>query len=157
MNVVALSMRQPWCYAVTDLGKRVENRKWNTSHRGRFLIHASKARGRLDEARYREAAIAQMLGLGVIASPDEVPPDELLPRGGFVASATLLDVIPRQSDPAWARERFDRHDLRWWFESQYGFVLERVEKLQGGVLYPGALNFFRVPDPVVRQTGAFVL
>lgn len=36
-----LSVRQPWAYAIFNLGKDVENRKWATDYRGPLLIHAS--------------------------------------------------------------------------------------------------------------------
>ena len=37
----ALSLRQPWAWAVVEAGKDVENRRWNTKFRGDFLIHAA--------------------------------------------------------------------------------------------------------------------
>lgn len=38
----ALSLRQPWAWAVVHGYKDVENRSWSTKHRGPLLIHASK-------------------------------------------------------------------------------------------------------------------
>jgi len=41
--VKAISVRQPWAYAILHLGKRVENRDWRgCSYRGPVLIHAAK-------------------------------------------------------------------------------------------------------------------
>ena len=37
----ALSIRQPWAYAILHLGKDVENRPWRTHRRGRILVQAS--------------------------------------------------------------------------------------------------------------------
>ena len=37
----ALSVRQPWAWAIARGHKRVENRSWTTAHRGHLLIHAS--------------------------------------------------------------------------------------------------------------------
>lgn len=37
----ALSVRQPWAWAITHGHKSIENRAWNTSHRGLLAIHAS--------------------------------------------------------------------------------------------------------------------
>jgi len=37
----ALSIRQPWAYAILHLGKDIENRPWRTNFRGPLLIHAS--------------------------------------------------------------------------------------------------------------------
>lgn len=41
-NIPALSLRQPWCYAILSLGKSVENRTWSTRYRGRIRLHASQ-------------------------------------------------------------------------------------------------------------------
>ena len=40
---VALSIQQPWCWAILHLGKDVENRGWWSGFRGRILLHAGKA------------------------------------------------------------------------------------------------------------------
>lgn len=37
----ALSVRQPWAWAIARGHKAVENRSWATAHRGHLLIHAS--------------------------------------------------------------------------------------------------------------------
>lgn len=39
---VAVSLMQPWPWAILHLGKDVENRTWRTGHRGPILIHASR-------------------------------------------------------------------------------------------------------------------
>lgn len=38
----ALSVRQPWAWALIHGGKDVENRTWSTPYRGPLLIHAGK-------------------------------------------------------------------------------------------------------------------
>ena len=38
----ALSVRQPWAWALLYGGKTIENRKWTTHYRGRIWIHASE-------------------------------------------------------------------------------------------------------------------
>jgi ASCH domain len=40
--VKALTVRQPWAWAIVYAGKDVENRRWQTSYRGPLLIHAAK-------------------------------------------------------------------------------------------------------------------
>src|SRR5688572_4676832 len=54
----ALSLRQPWAWAVVHGGKRVENRGWTTDYRGPLLIHASTG---MTRGEY-EDAVAFMLG-----------------------------------------------------------------------------------------------
>lgn len=39
----ALTLRQPWAWAVLVGGKDIENRSWSTRHRGPLLIHAGAA------------------------------------------------------------------------------------------------------------------
>lgn len=39
----ALSIQQPWAWAIVKRDKRVENRTWPTTYRGPVLIHASQA------------------------------------------------------------------------------------------------------------------
>jgi hypothetical protein len=41
-NLPALSIREPWCYAILCLDKTVENRTWPTQVRGRVVLHAAK-------------------------------------------------------------------------------------------------------------------
>lgn len=40
---LALSVRQPWAWAIISGGKTIENRSWTTPYRGPLLIHAGKA------------------------------------------------------------------------------------------------------------------
>jgi ASCH domain-containing protein len=40
MLMPALSIRQPWAWAICAGCKDVENRSWNTKHRGPFVVHA---------------------------------------------------------------------------------------------------------------------
>lgn len=37
----ALSIKQPWVYAILHEGKDIENRSWNTAYRGWLALHAS--------------------------------------------------------------------------------------------------------------------
>ena len=46
----AISIRQPWAYAILHLGKDVENRPMRTHYRGRIFIQASLTMER-DEVR----------------------------------------------------------------------------------------------------------
>lgn len=78
-----LSIKQPYAWLIIHGGKNIENRTWNTTFRGRFLIHASK-------------------------TPDLTAPAEvwaLVPAvglcfGGIVGSVELVDVV-NHSDSKW--------------------------------------------------------
>jgi len=63
---IALSVRQPWAWAIIHAGKDIENRSWHavdrgTMRRGRIAIHAAKG---LTQQEYRDAA-DYMLAIGV--------------------------------------------------------------------------------------------
>ena len=38
--MIALTVRQPWAFAIAQLQKNIENRVWTTPHRGALAIHA---------------------------------------------------------------------------------------------------------------------
>ena len=38
----AISIRQPWAWAIVHAGKDIENRDWSTRYRGPVCIHAAK-------------------------------------------------------------------------------------------------------------------
>jgi hypothetical protein len=39
--MLAVTVRQPWAWAIIHAGKDVENRTWSTEHRGPLAIHAA--------------------------------------------------------------------------------------------------------------------
>ncbi|MGN6422004.1 MAG: hypothetical protein ACTHLA_01705 [Asticcacaulis sp.] len=39
---LALSIRQPWIWAMLNMDKRIENRMWLTNKRGPIALHAAK-------------------------------------------------------------------------------------------------------------------
>lgn len=93
---LALSVRQPWAWAIIHGGKPLENRSAKSVSfmvplRGRRAIHAAKGmtREEYDEAR------TFMAGLG-IACP---APAQLL-RGGIIGSVDVVGAV-RQSDSPW--------------------------------------------------------
>jgi hypothetical protein len=130
---LALSLREPWLTAVLDLGKRIENRRWNTSFRGRFLLHAAKA---MTCAEYADACeFIRRIG----CSP---PERSRLRSWGIVGVATMVGVIR----PGESADCAQGVNLAWWMPDQYGFVLRDVVALPELVRCPGALGFFRVPD-----------
>lgn len=118
----ALSIRQPWAWAILYAGKNIENRTWNTTHRGDFLIHAGSA---LDEEAFR---LMQLYPIPNVKLPER---DEF-PRGGIVGQATLIDVM-RPGSPMTVP----------WYEGEYGFVLTHARALPFRPL-KGKLNFFEV-------------
>lgn len=157
----ALSLRQPWLFAVTHLGKRVENRCWNTSFRGEFLLHAAVGCGKSE---YRDA-VNWMVSRGLARSPlftlgameeialrvagvdpetlPMIPPLEEMQRGGIVGRARLVDVLPPSVDGKPRRP--------WHMADQRGFLLEGVQALRELVPCRGLQRWFTVPDEIAAR------
>lgn len=47
----AITVRQPWAWAIIHAGKDIENRSWKTKTRGRVAIHAASG---MTHAEYEE-------------------------------------------------------------------------------------------------------
>ena len=121
----ALSVRQPWAWAIIHAGKPVENRDWEKcpewrNYRGWVLIHASKG---MTHDEY-DTAVEFM---DFVDSSIVVPRFEELQRGGVVGYTNMIDCVRR-------------HESRW-FVGQYGLVLKDSAPTE---FYPckGALGFF---------------
>lgn len=62
----AVTICQPWAFAILHANKRVENRSWPTAYRGPLLIHAGTSRRWFD----RDSVDLVSLASGRIATPD---------------------------------------------------------------------------------------
>lgn len=51
-QVLAVSVRQPWAWAIVNGFKDVENRAWKTNYRGLVMIHAGKKKAPQDELEF---------------------------------------------------------------------------------------------------------
>lgn len=121
-DVRALSIRQPWCWAIVHVGKRVENRRWahDPSWRGPLLLHASQTTDRHDDL-----AAARLAGAPVPA---------VLPTGAYVAVTALLAV-----------DRCDGGCSAWAFPGQLHLHLGPVTPLPAPMPGPGRLGLYRPP------------
>ena len=113
----ALSLHQPWPWAIFMLGKNVENRTWPVKLRGRILVHASKKYDH-EGARW----IEKEFGL-VPPGPND------LPMGGVVGSVEIVDCVKKM-------------DSKWFF-GPFGFVLKDPEEMEF-IPYKGSQRFFNV-------------
>lgn len=84
----ALTVRQPWAWAILHAGKDIENRVWATQHRGLLAIHAAAR-----HARGADHELARILGV------ERLPVE--LPYGAIVG---VVDVVACRRDSAspWA-------------------------------------------------------
>lgn len=124
MPALALSVRQPWAWAIVHAGKDIENRTWQAVNhglrqRGRIAIHAAKGMTREEY----EDAMLMMLGLG-IGCP---MPAELL-RGGIIGTVEVVDVVSEHASP--------------WFCGPRGLVL-RDARACAFIPALGALGYFK--------------
>jgi hypothetical protein len=122
----ALSIKQPWAWAICAGFKPVENRSWSTPFRGSFLIHAGQ---RLDKdgVAFVEAMLRERFADGL--------PPAAFARGGIVGAAMLRNVVRAHDSP--------------WFFGPYGFTLERPLSFPDVIPCKGALGI-RTP-PLTRE------
>jgi hypothetical protein len=126
----ALSIRQPWAWLIIHGGKDVENRSWNTKHRGRFLVHASQG---MTSEEYCDGLEFAMKA-GDITLLRNFPTAQEMQRGGIVGSVELVDSVDTSDSP--------------WYMGQKAFVL-RDPKPMPFLPFKGRLQFFEVPDKLV--------
>jgi hypothetical protein len=126
--VKALSLQQPWVYAILHAGKNVENRSWRTHYRGWIALHAS--------ARPMPAAE------NVFPGQDSLPDVSTLPLSAICGVARLVAIVS-ESRSEWFYRPEDG-------SRNYGWVLEDVTPLPEPVPCKGALSLWEVPPDVVR-------
>ena len=126
----ALSIRQPWAWAIVYAGKDIENRDWATKYRGPICIHAAKGMTR-DEYASANLTIQRAIGRvdqawldrwhGVTAAKYR------LDRGGIIGTAEIVDCVDHSTSP--------------WFFGSYGLVLRNVQPVDF-ISVKGALGLF---------------
>jgi hypothetical protein len=158
---LALSLKQPWAYAVMHLGKDVENRVWFRPDPGPVWIAASQQVTR----RYFDQAVEI---IKTIAPGAIVPPIDALPYGCIVGRANIVDVaLPggwRWSgkvggkhrpgfgyDPTRAVTRHPSDALRWHFDDQYGYLLEDRRALARVLPCKGHQRWWVLPAPLLER------
>ena len=117
----ALSIKQPWAWAIIHAGKDVENRTWPTKKTGRLLVHASRAFDMPGWLWSKDNA--ERLGIS------EVPDVLHFQRGGIIGEVTLVKCRMKSESP--------------WFTGPYGFFLKDPEPMEFRPC-KGRLGFFEV-------------
>lgn len=100
-TIPALSLRQPWLWAILHAGKRIENRTWATKYRGRIRLHAAKTWDAEGEEYIRKT-------VGVC--PTEAALKSLGQLGAHLGEVTAidcwaLDEVTRLCDPEFEHEQ----------------------------------------------------
>jgi hypothetical protein len=125
----ALSVRQPWAYAIIYALKNVENRGWPIHYRGDILIHAAKTCTKKEYQVARE--FCQSMGVVI---PELIS----LRRGQVIGIVTIVDC------------KFSQVASGWGMPGQYHWKLENPREVTP-IPYIGRLEIFEVPDDLIRS------
>jgi hypothetical protein len=126
----ALTIRQPWAWAIVHAGKDIENRNWPTKYRGQIAIHAAKGLTRTEYAEMVDYIQHHY------KYKKEIPSYEKMIRGAIVGVADLIDCVPSSKSK--------------WFEGEYGFVLKNVRPITP-IVCSGALGFWNMSDDIMKK------
>ena len=125
----AISIRQPWAWAIVTIGKDIENRNWPTRYRGPVLVHASSGCTQREYLAAKEfileAVDERFKGQGIV-----FPSWKSIVKGGIIGQVEITDCVEESDSP--------------WFVGRYGFKLanpkhHRFVKCKG-------TTFFFTPD-----------
>ena len=118
----ALSVKQPWAWAIIHGGKTIENRPRRTHLRGKIAIHASAQPRREWEfpARARKP-----------------PPQEKWVLGAIIGFVDVVDCV-------------HNHRSKW-FQGPFGYLLANPRPLRAPVPCKGALGFWKIPTHILRR------
>ena len=117
-----LSLRQPYAELIVSGRKIIELRKWNTSFRGEFFVHASKA---LD----KEACKLYNIYTSSLIT------------GAIVGSAILYDVKLYRSKEQFIADQ-GKHFAHNYLDPKYGFLLSDAKRFDKPIPLKGQLGFF---------------
>lgn len=114
----ALSIKQPYAELILQGKKKIELRKWNTSFRGEFLIHASKN---------PDNEAMQRFGF------------KELPCGFIVGKAKLIEVKKYKNEEEHKKDKELHLASSQW--GNYGFIIENPERIEK-IAAKGKLGFW---------------
>ena len=122
----ALTVCQPYAWALIHGPKGIENRTWPTRYRGSLLIHAGLSRKWLGRVEPGEL-------------PGCPPPDELV-YGAFIGAVTLYDCLP-----------YERVQNEPFTEGPWCWMLGHPVAFDPPVPYRGQRGLFDVPLTVLDK------
>lgn len=144
----ALTIKQPWAWAIVNGPKRVENRTWKPPLHiigQRIAIHTG--------ARIEKAELLAYTALGAWLEPTVVH----LPVGAIVGTAIVAGYVAVNAtggvvaQTSGAQNYSHRKDP--WFFGPVGWLLTDVRKLDNPLPCKGALSLWDVPDVWLTHIG----
>lgn len=142
----AISLWNPWAYAMAVGHKRNETRHWKTSHRGELVICASKKK--LDEVAY---SVARMHGY----LKDFTAVEDEMKFGMAICVVDLLDVVRTEhftfktetsESPMLINER--EYSLGNYGPGRFAWVTANLRRLKNPVPVIGRQALWNLPDEV---------
>lgn len=127
-TVRALTICQPWAWAILHAGKNLENRGWGTGYRGALLIHAGKSRAWLD-------AIEWLRRVGF-----DCPDADGLDFGAIVGQVDQIGC-----------DRIEVHRASVWASGPWCHVYRSPRAFERPINWRGAQGFFGVPLSAVPE------
>jgi hypothetical protein len=132
----ALTICQPYAFAILEGVKRVENRSWPIPYRGPLAIHAGKSRDYMGDLTDEQWEVLH----GMI-------PEKGLNIACFGAIVGLVDVIGCLSIDEYQR-RFPG-DI--WAFGDWCHVYANPRKLKTPIPWRGQLGVFEIPDEIIKE------
>jgi hypothetical protein len=104
-----LSLKQPFAYLLAHGEKTIELRKWNTSFRGDFLIHASKT---------IDTSACERLDMDI----------SKLTTGSIIGSAYLYEVKEYKNEQEFNKDKHKHFSIvtRFFEGHKYGFLVKNA-------------------------------
>jgi hypothetical protein len=118
----ALTVKQPWAWAIIHAGKDIENRSWQNQYTiGTIAIHAGMGRD----------------DLNLLPQRIRPPSDEDLVHGAIIGVVDVVKVV-------------ERHRSKW-FIGPLGWVLDNPRPLRRPIECTGKLGLWVVPRTMERS------
>lgn len=148
----ALTVRQPWAWAILRGFKAIELRTWRADYRGPLVIHASSSRV---DCHADAAATIDGIDPDVARQSDVVcdwwdaqPRDTrptIMPFGAFAGHVDLVDCVEAGDLPAaLARHGLPDRQLYWQHDGLYHWILAHPVHYAEPIPAKGRLNLWRL-------------
>ena len=126
-----LSICQPSAELIIQNKKTIELRKWNTSFRGEFLVHAPI---KIRKEECKKMKIKEKLTIGAI-----------------IGKVELYDVKKYKSLKEIQKDKNKHFSTKNFQEKTFGFILKNSKPLRIPIPWKGQLGFFDVELPKIKN------